>query len=286
MANVIFPIANPIRVVVDLFDNYDNRLTNQNNYTKVQPTDFCQAFPNTLTLTPQVFTIYDTNTLQVKDLQGNPVGAPIPGVLVVSTGNGNFYSFEIDLSLLPVGYYVFEFTGTGASLPNYTGTSETIRIVESLPDHFLIEYYNFDNSYNFNYNTSQATSYLYVPGKVKNLRPEITDSTSFPDDVGRLILTSSFFRRNLEVQINGVPDWLYEKVLLSLCHDYKEFDGTRIGALEAGSLDVDIIQDEGILLNVSGTLPVYQYDGYNRNDSNKRVPQTREFSSAFSSAFA
>jgi hypothetical protein len=175
-----------------------------------------------------------------------------------------YEAFEVTLqyAAFAVGKYHFIVTGEDVQFANYTAQSEPFESKAAWKNCILLDYKDFDNSYDIFYDTG-IQHRLRFEGVFK--WPEGGgERTVYKDSKVRTIKLEEYNTRHPLLMAKYCPPYLLEKIKLALAHDYILIDEVEHQCEE----DFEFQWQEGEALH-HGSVKVVQVDFQNENSNDE-----------------
>jgi hypothetical protein len=172
------------------------------------------------------------------------------------------YEAVIDWSAYPVGVYYLFFEGSDVQLFPYTARSEPIESRSTWKNTLVIEYTNYENDYQINYDTG-ITHRLRVEGDLMWPLPG-GERVVHKDSKVRTIKLGEYVTRNPQLSVKNLPPYLLEKLPLAFAHDFFTVEEVEYQCEE--DFEPEYIPNEALH---NGTVKLIQVDFMNENSDDQ-----------------
>ncbi len=258
--HLIFPKANPVRVIRTEFDglnynNPDNLLFHE--WSQPHSRSYCQPFEQKDTIYVQFESSFDNNFLRLVDHASGNVFIddesedPVlfeDGTAVESEDSGSF-EFEgadgasttvqkvesgykvfqgvFPLTIQPGKYKLVGYGSMDSSSETYKVESELIEVRAEWKNSILFEYYNNEPAFGIDYRTGVVMEFRLLADFIKDADKSDFENITAASSVVTKLLDITIEIRKLEFY-EAVPSWMIKIVNLILGHDSVEIDGVEV----------------------------------------------------------
>ena len=149
--------------------------------------------------------------------------------------------WEFDYLPATKGQFTFELTGQDTD-PRYNDQiwkSEPV-LVDNFNDCVTIEYSSVDNRSEIDYRTGISFT-IYAPGRFDRFNPSSEDESTMNDD-GDIKLLKSIYSRVITLEVNPIPEWLIEKLMIATGQSNVDIQG--LSATRKDQSEIESLMDQ------------------------------------------